>query len=269
MLGSTGPVTRRLIGALFVVAVACVDQAEKPPPPTCSGRCAGPRPGSVGHVPPGGSAGAGGESGTDEPVRLVGDVSLLVNIPALEATDFVEQVDILVEGQDGDVRGSWNALDPFSIDGVAQGAGVWAEATPLAGDALRTVQPIDTSDPNASGVVETELLVVSASEIDLALGAISVPLTPNPARAQAVLVAHRNGRPVAGVRVTAPGAEAVIYLDNGAYTDTEMATDFSGVFVLANVPPSGTYTVTLSGAVNASADLRLVSGGVTLGIVGN
>jgi hypothetical protein len=230
----------------------------------------GARPGSVGHVPPGGSAGAGGESGTSgDPVRLVGTVELLVNIPDVGTTDFFEPAEIVIEGENGNVTGRWNGSDPFSIDGVARRAGVWVLATPFQGDALRTLQPVDTRKPNASGVVETRLQVVSASEIELALGAISSPLAQNPARAQAILVAMEGQIPASGVSVSAPGAEAIIYVQNGAYTDAETVTDSSGVFLLANVPPSESFTVTLSGDVDGSAELRLVSGGVTLGAVGN
>jgi hypothetical protein len=196
-------------------------------------------------------------------------VELFVNIPDVASTDFVEPADILVEGENGNVMGRWNGGDLFSIDGVARRAGVWALATPFGGDALRTMQPVDTSRPNASGVVQTRLQVVSASEIELALGAISSPLTPNPSRAQAVLVATEGQLPASGVSVSAPGAEAVIYVQNGAYTVADTVTDSSGVFILANVPPTDSFTVTLSGEVEASAELRLVSGGVTFGGVGN
>jgi hypothetical protein len=192
---------------------------------------------------------------------------LLINIPAVEATDFVEPADIVVKGQNGDLRGRWNGSDPFSIDGVEQSPGVWVEATPLGGDALLTVQPVNTLKPEAPRVVDQDLLVVSASEIELALGAISSPLTPNPTRAQVVLVAQENDEGLAGVQVSAPDAEAVIYLDNGAYTDTATETDSSGIVVLANVPPDSSYVVTLTGELTTTAVLRLVSGGVTVAAV--
>jgi hypothetical protein len=265
--------TRRLAAILFAVAVivACVDQGEKPPPPVCEGCVINVPP--VIHEPPpdGGSAGAGGEPGTDEPVRVQGDVVLLNDIAAKAAVAFVESAELRAQAPNGDVRGTWNGSDPFSLEGVPRSAGVWTEVTPFAGDALVTLQPMNTLSPGSPEVIETRLAVVSALEIELALGAISTPLTPDPRRAQAVLLASKNDVATAGVSVSATGVEAVIYVDGGVYTDAATETDASGVVVLANVPvPStGSIIVRYEGEVSGSSELRLVAGGVTYGGIGN
>jgi len=200
-------------------------------------------------------------------------VSVLDSIAALEASTWPDSVDLLVEGRSGDVRGLWNGIDPFSIDGVKRGPTIWAQATPGPGDALRTLQPIDTSVPNAAGVVQTELTIVRASELDVAFSVLALPVTREEARAQLVLVALSQNRPAAGVSVLAPAAEVVIYVDNGGFTDTATTTDNSGIFLLANVPsvawPGSGVTVTLSGAVSGRWDLRAVSGTVTFAAVGD
>ncbi|HEX6765768.1 MAG TPA: hypothetical protein VF103_09835 [Polyangiaceae bacterium] len=270
--------THRLI-ALYLVGLAltaCSPEAEKPPPATCSGRCGQRNPGIVGHVPPPnntGGEGGGPSGGDDSPVTLHGDVRSLDDITALASSPFRDPVDLLVEGVTGDVSGRWNALDPFSLDGVKRAGVTWTQATPAQGDALRTLQPVDTSSPNASGVVETSLSVVRESELDTAFAVISMPITRDPGSAQAILIVLKSGRPASGVRVLAPGAAAVIYTDNGAFTDTATFTDGSGIAILANVPsvawPGSGYSVTLSGTVTGRWDLKLVSGGVLLAAIGD
>jgi hypothetical protein len=255
---------------------SCGEQVEKPPPVTCSGRgCGGPihRP-PVTHVPPGdGEGGAGGSpSGGDEAVRLLGDVLLLDDIPALAASRFVEPAELRIEGRSGDVTGRYLGTDPFSLDGVASAQTTWAQVTPGPGDALLTLSPVDTSRPNDAGEVETSLTVVRESELDRAFSVISSPVSRNPGAAQLVLVVQRGGRGASGASVIARAAEAVIYVDNGGFSDIVTTTDGSGIVVLANVPadswPGSGVTVTLTGTVTGIWDLRVVRGGVTFAGIG-
>jgi len=206
-------------------------------------------------------------------VRLQGEVRVLNDISAFQALVFREPADLLVEGRDADVRGRWTGLDPsFSLAGVQRGQTIWAAVTPDA-LALPTLQPIDTSMPNSSDVVETVLTVVETSELDLALSVLAIPVTRDETKAQAVLVALKAGAPAAGVHVSAAGAEVVVYLDNGAFSDDVTNTDPTGIFLIGNVPaapwPGSGVTVTLSGAVAGRWDLRVMRGGVTFGAVGN
>jgi hypothetical protein len=263
---------------LAVVALAagasCSEQAEKPPPVTCSGRRCGPiHIPPVTHVPPGdGEGGAGGSPSSDDAVRLLGDVVLLDDIAGLTASDFVEPADLRVEGRSGDVTGRYLGTDGFDLDGVASTRTTWAEVAPGPGDALLTLQPVDTSRPNDANEVRTTLTVVRESELDRAFSVISSPLARNPGAAQLVLVVQKGDRGASGVGVLARAAEAVIYVDNGGFSDIVTTTDGSGIVVLANVPadswPGSGVTVTLTGAVTGIWDLRVVRGGVTFAGIG-
>jgi hypothetical protein len=263
-----------ILAFVFAASVGCSPEAEKPPPPTCA-NCGTSDPGIIGGVPPiDGSGGAAGDSGSgDTPVRLEGEVRILNDIAAFAAALFMEPAELLVEGQNDDVRGRWTGLEPtFVLDGVQRAPATWAQATPGV-EALRTLQPINTLSPNSAGVVTTVLTVVRTSELDAAFASLTMPITRDQTRAQAILVALKDKQPASGVRVTVLGVESVIYLDNGAFSDAATVTDRSGMFLLANVPavpwPGTGVVVTLSGAVTGRFDLRLVTGGVTLGGVGN
>jgi hypothetical protein len=267
---------RAVFFSVFVATASagCSQQAEKPPPVTCRGRCAPINPPVIVHVPgPGPDGGAGGDSGeSDEPVRLLGTVLILNDVPALAASPLTEPAELLVEGSSGDVTGRYDGNDPFSLDGVKRAPTTWALVTPGPGDMLRTLQPIDTSRPNEANELSTTLTVVRESELVRAFSVISLPIMPNASAAQAVLVVQKDGKAVAGVRVSALSADAVIYVDNGGFSDTVTSTDGSGIVVLANVPasswPGSGVPVTLSGAVTGRWDIRVVSGGVTFAGIG-
>jgi hypothetical protein len=255
------------VALLGAVACACAQRGEKPPPPTCAGKCASTTNIPVGHPPPpgtGGTGGGGGAPGDDGPVRLVGEVRSLDDLISFTGTTYRDPVELLVEGEGTDVRGNWTGADAtFSLDGVKSAEAVWARATPLLTDALPTLQPLDTRFPNASGVVNRPLTVVRTLQIDLAFSVLTLPVVRDSSMAQVVLVTTKDRVPAAGISVSAPGVEAVIYADNGAFSDAVDSTDPTGIVLLANVPGSG-VTVTLSGEVIGHWDLRVVSGGVTL-----
>jgi hypothetical protein len=261
---------------VFAVSVACAPDDERPPPPLpCSG-CGTPNIGiSSGSLPPsgGGSAGTGG-AGSDEPVRLEGEVRILTDIAGLTSTRFDDAAAVLAEGTSGDVAGTWSGFEPiFSIDGVKRAQTAWTQVTPGPGDALRTLAPVDTSFPNDAGVVTTALTLATASEIDAIYGSLVSPIERSDLAGQAILVALNGGAPASGVEVLAPAAEAVLYVENGIFSDEATATDRSGLFILANVPaggwPGSTIVVTLGGSAAGRYDLVVVSGGVTLAGVGN
>jgi hypothetical protein len=270
-------VTRRLAAPALLGAIllACGQRGEKPAPQTCAGKCAPTVSIPVGHPPPdgtggtGGTGGGGGAPGEDGPVRLVGEVRSLDDLITFSGTTYRDPVELLVEGEGPDVRGSWTGADTtFSVDGVRSAAAVWAQATPLLMDALRTLQPLDTRFPDDSGVVIRPLTVVKSLPIDLAYSVLTLPVLRDESMAQVVLVTTKDDVPAEGISVSAPGVEAVIYADNGGFSDAVNSTDPTGIVMLANVPGSG-VTVTLSGEVIGHWDLRLVSGGVTLAGVGN
>jgi hypothetical protein len=263
-----------LLGLALLATNRCAAEQEQPPPVTCRGDCFIPRPHVVGHVPPSsGDAGAGGESGGGEgPVRLGGDVWILNDLPRLTATRFQEPADLVVDGESGDVTGRYTGFDPFSLDGVKRSTATWVLATPGPGDALPSLQAVDTSKPTDAGGVTVELTVARESELERAFSVISQPIAPNSMAAQVVLAVQKGERAAAGVRVTALDAEAVIYVEGSSFSDTVTETDSSGIVVLANVPASGWpgsgVTVTLAGEVTGRWDLRVVRGAVTIAGIG-
>ena len=267
-------VPHRLVAPALIGAIlfACAQRAEKPRPHTCAGKCAPTTNIPVGHPPPpgtGGTGGGGGAPAEDDPVRLVGEVTSLDDLITFTGTTYRDPVELLVEGEGADVRGNWTGADTsFSVDGVRSAAAVWAQATPLLTDALPTLQPLDTRFPDSSGVVNKSLTVVRTLPIDLAFSVLTLPVLRDSSLAQVVLVAKKGGATAEGISVSAPGVEAVIYADNGGFSDAVNSTDPTGIVLLANVPGSA-VTVTLSGEVVGRWDLRLVSGGVTLAGVGD
>jgi hypothetical protein len=270
-------VTRRLAATalLGAILVACGQRGEKPPPPTCAGRCSPTKPivvgqpGLPGSGGTGGTVGGGGASGEDSPVQLVGEVRSLDDIAAFAGAVYRDRAELLVEGHDADVRGTWTGADEtFSLDGVLRANVVWARVTPGLADALPTLQPMDTLVDGSPEVIERNLTVVRESQIDLAFNVLALPVVRDTSLAQAVLVATKDNLPAEGIQVRADAAEAVIYADNGGFSDAVTSTDPTGIVLLANVPGSG-VTVELSGEGTGRFDLRLLAGGVTVAGVGN
>jgi hypothetical protein len=269
-------VTHRLAATALLGAIlfACGERAEKPRPYTCAGKCSPTDPIVVGQPgPPGGTGGTGGGGGggapgEDGPVRLVGEVRSLDSLVPFAGTVYRDPVELLVEGEDGDVRGSWTGADTtFSLDGVRRAGVVWARATPLRLDALPTLQPLDTRFSDDLGVVSRPLTVVRTVPIDLAFNVLTLPIERDENLAQVVLVATNDSVPAEGIQVRATGV-VVIYAENGGFSDTVTSTDRTGIVLLANVPGSG-VTVELSGAVVGRWDVRLLPGGVTVAQVGD
>jgi len=268
---------RRSVPALALVLVSCGDDPERIPS-TCvdCGYITG-----SGTVATGGSGGGGGEAAsgsgaTDgEAVTLTGQVLLLDDVDFDSGPLFPDPTAIRVEGQSGaSVVGSWDGVEPFSIDDVAGGPEVWLLSTPpMNGFALPTLVPLDTTMPNMAGVVTANVPVVSQDVIDTVLSLLSVPVFRNEEAAQIVLlIEDSDGAPLAGVTVTARAAEVVAYGASGSFSDIATETDSSGLVLVANVPattwPGSLVGVTLSGTLDRGADVRVVSGGVTRGEIG-
>ena len=268
-----GVAHRSIVGAVvFAVAFGCNQQSEKPPPPTCA-RCCG-----ADSIADGRSRRAAGRWRRGRrlrrrrraAVRLEATSSCSTTFAALEASTWPEPADLLVEGRSGDVPGRWNGIDPFSIDGVKRGADHLGPSDSRTGRRAAHASADRHERPERGGRRRRRTLtVVRASELELAFSVLSLPVTPRrSASARGARRLQKPGTCRAGVSVRADAAEAVIYVDNGGFTDTATATDDSGIFLLANVPavawPGIGVTVTLSGrGVRAAGISRLVSGGVT------
>jgi hypothetical protein len=274
----------RVLGAAAVallVTFACGKESERPAPVTCVGKC-GITPGNGTGVSPeggSGSVGEGGSANSDDPVELTGNVLLLnddLNFTA--GTLFTDQVELRTEDASGrDVKGLWNGSDPFSIAKVKQTSLLWVLATPqtgLASDALPAVEPVSTDDPDAMGRVNVTLALVRASTLEQILDLASVPLTLDSSKAQIILLLKQrvsgagDPPPIAGVTVTAPGTEGVLYGASGGFSDVATETDASGVVILANVGsagwPGALVSANFSGARTSGARVPAVTGAVSL-----
>ncbi len=274
----------RVLGAAAVallVAFGCGKESERPPPVTCVGKC-GISPGNgTGVSPEGGSGsmGEGGSSNDDDPVELTGNVLLLNDeLNFGTGTLFTDQVDLRTEDASGrSATGLWNGADPFSIANVKQTSLLWVLATPQisqASDALPAVEPVRTDDPDATGRVDVTLALVRASTIEQIFDLASVPLIPDSSKGQIILLLKDRSSgageppPIAGVTVTAPSAEGVLYGASGAFSDVATETDASGVVILANVAsaawPGALINVDFTGARTSGARVPAVSGAVSL-----
>lgn len=281
---SGGARARSLAGAALAMLVgggAVVSACEQPPerdPVVCVGRCGFPGE-EGGGVPQGGRGGdgdgnEGGEAGESDGVTLTSQLLLLNDLDFRNGGPFTEPAEIRVEkAGGGSVTGTWNGSDPFRLARVLEGRAVWALGTPSAAlntDALATLEPVRTDDPNAEGVVEADpFALVRASTMQNIYDLLTLPITLEPAHAQIVLrVVNGSGAGIPGVRVTAPSAAVVIYAASGAFSDAETQTDATGLVVLANLPgsawPGSLVSVSFAGAETGATELRVIADAVTL-----
>lgn len=274
---------RSLAGLAFSAAAcaaallaACEEPTERDPV-VCLGKCGYPAD-EGGGLPQGGRGGddegEGGEAGESDGVTLTSNVLLLNDLDFRNGGPFTDSAEIRVQkAGGGSVTGNWNGTDPFRIENVLEGRAIWALGTPSAAlnnDALATLEPVRTDNPNSDGVVEADpFALVRASVMDNIYDLLTVPITLDRGRAQIVLrLVNDAGSGRAGVRVTAQNAEVVIYAASGGFSDAEMQTDNTGLVVLANTPasawPGSLVSVSFAGADTGAADLRVVAGAVTV-----
>jgi len=265
---------RRSVPVLALLLVSCADDPERTPA-TCvdCGYSVG-----AGMGLPDGSGGSGGEAASGsgatagEAVTLTGRVALVDDVGLEAGPLFPDPAAIRVEGQSGaSVVGTWDGAEPFSIENVAFGPEVWLLSTPpVNGLALPTLELLDTTQPNMDRVVTADVAVVSQELIDTVLSLLSVPVFRNEEAAQIILrIEDTEGDPLAGVTVIARSAEVVAYGASGSFSDIATETDSSGLVLIANVPatvwPGSLVGVTFAaGALQGGADVRVVTGGVTL-----
>jgi hypothetical protein len=270
------------MAAALVAWSACKASEERPRPRTSL--CGGPGclPPHIGSKPPpasGGSAGAdggesGGEAGAGSEVTLSGVVALLSE--DWETADlFPDAVDLRAESPRAtSVVGVWSGSvsDPFLIEGVLSAPAVWVHGRPRGGsDALPTLEPMRSEDPDGDGLVVSDqpFVLVRSSVIDEIFSLASSPVLPDEAKAQVVLRLVSGGAQngLAGVEVTAPQAEFVMYGVNGTFSDIPDETDASGLVMLGNVTaspwPGRSLSVSFSGARSSSVELPVITGSVT------
>jgi hypothetical protein len=250
-----------------------------PDPAVCEGDCgSGALVGSgFGN---GGSGGSGGSSGngSSSPVELSGTVLRLNDLGFnaagfSQAEPYRDPAKVTLEGASSTtVSVDYNGFDPFLLSGVRRGPEVWALVEPndASADAMPTLQPVFTADAPSSAALELDLAVLRATTLDAAYSVLTNPVVREPSRAHAVLLFLDANEPIAGVTVSAPNAERVIYAADGTYTDDEIETDETGLVLLSNVPagswPGGALQVTVSGAAVGSFATRVVADAVTVAV---
>ena len=268
-----------LVAASLVLGCA---KHEERAPATCVGDC-GLAPGLGTGLPsnPGGSAGDKGEGGSDagvsSGVELTGNVRVLNDDLDLDTSSLlIGAVDLKTDGQNGkSVTGHWNGADPFKLSNVPPSTGAWVLATPqspVADDALPAVDAVRTDVTDSSGTVTLSLYLVHATSLDHVFALATIPLTRDASKAQIILrftsKSSASAAPISGLNITAGSAEDVLYGASSSFSDVATETDNTGVAVLANVPgaawPGALITVQLAGAKTAGAQVRAVSGAVTI-----
>lgn len=273
--------TRLLL--LAALGLGCANEKERPPPPTCVGDC-GLSPGlGAGQQPPAGGAGADGEGGSDggtsRGIELTGNVLVLNDDVNFATGDlFTDTANIQTEGADGKVvKGSWDGINPFALEKVKQARPVWVLITPPSGvadDALPALEPVRTDKPDADDRVETNLALVHASTLEHIFGVAALAPPTDTTKGQVILLLQTRvsgattPSPLSGLSVQASSAENVIYAASGSFSTSSIATDDTGVVVLANVAaaswPGAIVDVVYGGAKTGGSQIRAVSGAVTL-----
>jgi hypothetical protein len=255
----------------------CGDERGLPDPAVCVGDCgSGALVGSGSGK--GGSGGSGGSSGngSSAPVELNGTVLRLNDLDFnaagfSRAEPYRDVAKVTVEGASSTtVSVDYNGFDPFLLSGVRRGPEVWTlvEPSDTSADAMPTLQPLFTADAPSSAALELDVAVLRATTLDTAYSVLTNPVVREPSRGHAVLLFLDGDEPIAGVTVSAPNAERVIYAAGGTYSDDETATDESGLVLLSNVPagswPGSAVQVTVSGEAVGSFATRVVADAVTV-----
>lgn len=222
-----------LAGLLSLAAAGCSPKDDRPANANIdcdAGKCFDPGPGGGGGAE--GGVDAGPLEGGDAPagVSVSGSVVLLTGDDFLTSVPYGELATVRLDGASGiPVEGAYNGAT-FTVDGAAEGQGIWATVTPKASSVLPTLQPADTTAP------PLELYVVPASTIDTIYAFLSIPAQREPGAAHVVLrfLNAQTGVPVTGVTVSHKG-EPVAYDTGGSWSDTAPGTGVGGYAVVANV----------------------------------
>jgi hypothetical protein len=258
---------------LLTLGLGCSEPTERTPA-TCM-KCGVYTGGGVGVPGSGGSAGSGnGDAGAGavSGVTLTGRVILLDDFGFETGPLLDETAALKAQAKGGGtVAGEWNGLDEYVLDNVLSDPLTWVSITPASstGEGLPTLVPANTTKPASDGRVTLNLAVVGRTVVDTILDILTVPTARDPSKAILILEVRKlDGTPLAGVTVTAPTAETIVYGAAGTFTDDATATDASGLVLLVNVPASawpGTLVgVTFDGALEGGADVRAITGAVTL-----
>jgi hypothetical protein len=187
--------------------------------------------------PPVGSGGSSSEAGGDAPgdassTEVSGTVALLTSDDFDSAIAFTDTATIEMESVSGAPLTAFYDGASFTLEEVRVGTDLWGAVLPAPGDAMPTLQPLDTTQPSP-----LKLLVVPRSTLELVFGLLSAPTVPTDGNAQIVLQ-FRDATtlaPIEGVSV-AHTAEAIAYDAGATYSDSETATGARGFAILVNVP---------------------------------
>ncbi len=227
-------------------------------------------PSQSGSSPSGGEGGgeeAGGAAGEAGQGPVVVSVSRFDTVTFDQTSPFEEPANILVEAAGGEtLQASWPGAGTVELEGVARLGFLLVSPADTTMDAVPTLLQL----PPDAGSSLLALPLVRASLVQGIISVSQLPLEVIPGRGQLVVrvVDAEFHSPVAGVQITEPSAEVVLYSANGVYTNSVSETDSSGLAALINVGadawPGRLSSVTLSGTVLGSAPVRTVSDGVAV-----
>lgn len=228
-------------------------------------KCGEPSPVGVGN---GGSSGGGGDAEADASggVEISGSVIAISSDDLTSAIPFFDPASIEVESPSGAIVSGAYDGDSFLVSGALQSTGTWATVRPtFPGDALPTLQPVDTTIP--SGL---QLLVLQRSVLELIYGVLTTPTAPADGSAQLVLtfLNAATGQPLQGVSVFHDAAEVIAYDAGGSYTEEVTQTGPRGIALVVNVPAvsqRATQKIQIQTATTSGTlELVLQAGSVTL-----
>ncbi len=204
---------------------------------------------------------AGAPNGTTK--DLSGDVGLVTDDTFTQAIPFTETATVFGEGSGARVSGSYDGID-FTLADVLVGSSVSMAVRPA--DTTLAFDTISDADTTPASVT---LPVVQRSVIEDIFLSLPTPTQVASGAAQIVVrVIGTDGVPIPGVGIGASSAELVAYSTLGSWSDTETATDVSGLAVVGNIVaasfPGGDLTLRLTGAVKLDESVRVARGFVTL-----
>jgi hypothetical protein len=196
--------------------------------------------------------------------NLSGDVGLLTEDTFTQVIPYTEPATVFGQGAGTSrVSGSYDGTD-FTLTDVIDGSSVFMAVRPA--DTVLAFDTISIVDTTQASVT---VPVVQRSVIEDILQSLTTPTQVATGAAQIVVrVIGTDGVPVPGVGISASTAELVAYSTIGSWSDTETATDVSGLAVIGNVVaasfPGGDLTLRLTGAVRLDEPVRVARGFVTL-----
>lgn len=255
------------VPTLFVALTACAEPDERPDLiSVCSGSECSPRPVDGGHSPSdsGGAASTSSATAGNGTPTLSGSVALFrddtFDLPS--ALPYAEPATLFsFDPSRRIVTAEYDGQD-FTLSGLLASESTEVLVVPQESDglAMATLLTVDTQSS-----ARVALPLVNREELTAIYSTINAQTMIDEGRAQLVYhVFDSDERPLAGVRVSVPGAEFVAYTSGAAWSDELDETDARGLVIVGNIPalelPGSNVPVSLSGSVAGEQVVTLVRG---------